>query len=222
MLYQDIPSDPSLADPLPTEPFAILGRWFTEAEQRADRRNPLAMSVATVDATGRPSARMVLCRGFAAEPGYIVFYTNWQSRKGRELTQQPYAAAVFHWDSMQRQVRIEGPVVVSPETESDAYFSKRPRPAQIAAWASDQSAAIGSRSALLDRLAQCEDRFGDASELPVPRPPNWGGYRIYCERIELWVGAEGRAHDRGLWTRTLTETGDGYAGGEWTVTRLQP
>ena len=221
MPYQDIPTDPSLADPLPAEPFGILNRWLREAEQRGDRRNPLAMSVATVDTNGRPSARMVLCRGFEADPGYIVFYTDRQSRKGRELAEHPYAAAVFHWDSAQRQIRIEGPVVVSPDAESEAYFSNRPRPAQIAAWASDQSAAIDSRNALLDRLAQFEDRFG-ASGAPIPRPPNWGGYRIYCEHVELWVGAQGRAHDRGLWSRTLTGSGDGYAGGEWTVTRLQP
>ena len=222
MPFQDIPSDPSLADPLPNEPFGIVGRWFTEAEQRADRRNPLAMSVATVDAEGRPSARMVLCRGFERDPGFIVFYTNWESSKGRELAAHPYAAAVFHWDSAQRQIRIQGPVVVSPDIESEAYFSNRPRPAQIAAWASDQSQPIASRTALLDRLAQFEEKFGTGSGPPIPRPSNWGGYRIFCESVELWVGAEGRAHDRGLWTRTLTRSGDGYTGVEWTVTRLQP
>jgi pyridoxamine 5'-phosphate oxidase len=220
MPFEDIPSDPSLADPLPNEPFGLMQRWLDEA-QASSRRNPHAMSVATVDGSGRPSSRMVLCRGFNADPGYVVFYTNRQSPKGDDLNKQPYAAAVFHWDDQQRQIRLRGPVGLSPESESDAYFSARHRMAQIAAWASDQSVAVASRKELLAALAEREGEFGTTGAL-VPRPAHWGGYRIFIEQIELWVGAEGRAHDRAQWQRTLRREADEYVGGSWLLNRLQP
>ncbi len=220
MPFEDTPKDPSLADPLPHEPFTLVQRWFEEA-QASRRRNPLAMSIATVDAAGRPSSRMVLCRGFVADPGYVVFYTNRQSPKGDDLEKHPHAAGVFHWDEQQRQIRLRGPVVFSPESESDAYFASRHRMAQIAAWASEQSEPIATRTELLGVLAEREREFG-IGDSSVPRPPHWGGYRVFIEQIELWVGAEGRAHDRGQWNRTLTRKDDGYVGGPWTVQRLQP
>jgi len=179
------------------------------------------MTFASVAADGRPSARMVLCRGYDDKDGFVVFYTDRRSRKGLELEAKSYGAAIFHWDSLQRQIRLEGPVTLSPDEESDAYFGSRPRLSQIAAWASHQSQSLESRHALLDKLAAEEQRFENVPH--VPRPPFWGGYRLYIEQAELWVGSEGRAHDRGLWTRQLKSAADGsWAGGEWTVGRLQP
>ena len=222
MTFREVPTDPSLADPLPDSPFGVLGRWLHEAIRWRVQPNPSAMSVATVDADGRPSLRLVLCRGFEPEPGCLVFYTNRQSRKGSELASSPRAAACFHWDALQRQARIEGPVTLSPDEESDAYFARRPRPSQIAAWASQQSRTIPSRKHLLDELARTEARFGGPDGPPVPRPPHWGGYRLHAERVELWVGSENRAHDRALWERTLDPTTDGFRAGEWSSSRLQP
>ncbi len=223
MLFEDFPADTSLADPLPAEPFALLGHWLTEAQQQQVQPNPDAITLATVDPDGRPTARMLLCRGFEPDPGYVVFYTNRRSRKGLALRPHGYAAIVFHWDTLGRQVRLEGPVVHAPDEESDAYFAQRPRASQLSAWASDQSETIGSRLELLDKLRAVEDRYGHDGPAPVPRPPHWGGYRLYIESVELWVGSLGRAHDRGEWSRTLAKGADGfYTGGPWRVRRLQP
>jgi pyridoxamine 5'-phosphate oxidase len=222
MTFQDLPRDPSLKDPLPPSPLGLLARWLEEAQSGRVQRNPWAMTLATVDSDGRPAARVVLCRGYEFEQGFLVFYTNRRSRKGKALVRNPYASAVFHWDSLERQVRIEGPIVESPDSESDRYFASRPRPAQISAWASDQSEPIASRDALLERLAQTEARLGATGEAPVPRPPHWGGYRLFIESVELWVGAQGRAHDRALWTRDLRPVGEVFASGNWSVVRLQP
>ena len=222
MSFEDVPSDPSLADPLPTSPLELIARWLREAQEGRVQRNPGAMTVATLGSDGTPAARVVLCRGFDPEHGYVVFHTNRRSHKGRELAAHARAAAVIHWDALQRQIRMRGPVLESPDEESDAYFDGRPRPAQIAAWASQQSEPIATREALLEKLAEQERRFGGASGGRVPRPPHWGGYRLFLESVELWVGAEGRAHDRVLWQRQLARTGDGYAGSAWTMTRLQP
>jgi pyridoxamine 5'-phosphate oxidase len=220
--YEDIPRDPSRAPPLPAGrqgPLDLLARWLDDARESAGMRNPLAMNVASVDEQGRPAARLVLCRGFDAEQGFLVFYTNYASRKGREIDARPRVAATFYWDALARQARIEGPVVRSPAAESDAYFASRPRASQISAWASAQSEPIASREALLERLSETERRFEGA---PVPRPPHWGGYRIHADRIELWVGSDGRAHDRVRWTRTLEAASASLRAGEWHVERLQP
>lgn len=222
MAYEEVPADPSLADPLPAEPFGLVGRWLEEARSGRVQKNPGAMALATADATGRPSLRTVLCRGLDAEAGFLVFYTNRRSRKGRELAQRGQAAAHFHWDALARQVRLEGPVGLSPDAESDAYFASRPRLAQLAAWASAQSEPLESRSALLGQLAATEARFGGSEGPVVPRPGHWGGYRLYPERVELWVGSEGRAHDRALWERSLRADGSGWSGGPWRCMRLQP
>ncbi len=222
LLFEDVPQDPSLADPLPASPLPLFGRWLEEAKAGRVQPNPDAFCLATVDPDGRPSARMLLCRGYLPDPGCIVFYTNRRSRKGAAMAPGSYATAVFHWDALARQVRLEGPVLFSPEDESDAYFAGRPRPGQLSAWASEQSAPIASRVDLLARLHEVEQRFGAEAGAPVPRPGHWGGYRLYIEAMELWVGSAGRAHDRGLWTRTLRRDGELYRGGEWAVTRLQP
>lgn len=220
MPFEELPRDPSLADPLPSSPLDLIERWLDEATRQNISRNPTAMTVATVDDQGLPSARMVICRGYDARQGFVVFYTDRRSRKGRELSARPRGAAVFHWDPLQRQIRLEGPVVQSPEEESDRYFQSRARLSQIAAWASHQSEPLESRGALLSCLAAQEKRFEKSPE--IPRPPYWGGYRLFIKSAELWVGSEGRAHDRALWTRELTPVTGGYVGGGWSVTRLQP
>jgi pyridoxamine 5'-phosphate oxidase len=209
--FEDLPADPSLADPLSASPFVVLARWLDEARRARATPNPDAIALATADADGRPALRMVLCRGFDAGGGSIVWYTNRRSRKGRELAARPWASAAFFWDAPQRQARLEGPVAPATDAESDAYFASRPRNAQISAWASDQSEPIASRAALLAKLHATETRFAGTD--PIPRPPHWGGYRLRAERVELWVGSAGRAHDRVSWERTPLG---------WAATRLQP
>jgi len=234
-----------LPDPLPAEPLVIASRWLEEAWKAAQQPNPNAMVVASVDAEGQPSARVVLCKDIVPTPGYLVFYTNYQSRKGRQLTQQPRAAVVMHWDALHRQVRVEGPVVKTPEADSDKYFASRAWQSRLGAWASQQSEPIGSRADLQAAVVAAAKRFGTpvpdapvdslspnldapahgvgAQEVVVPRPPNWGGFRIWAETVELWVEGEARIHDRARWTRTLKKKADGtFDTGPWTSTRLQP
>jgi len=207
---------PPLPEPLPDDPLPLAARWLAEAQQAA--RAAAAMTLATVDPDGRPSARMVICRGFDVEAGWLVFYTDRDSRKGSALEAHPWAALVFHWDAVERQIRIEGPVTAAPEADSDRYWATRPPEARIAAIASDQSRPIASRPAFLARIAEAAQRAGPE----LARPARWGGYRVWAERVELWVGQPARAHDRALWTRALEPHGDGYAGGPWSATRLQP
>ncbi len=223
MTFEEVPRDASLADPLPVSPLTLLELWLREARERSGQSNPEAMTVATVDASGEPRARVVLCRGYDAQRGELVFYTNRESAKGRELAAHPSATAVFYWDALARQARVGGPVRRADDALSDAYFAGRPRASQIAAWASRQSEPIASRRALLELLHAEAERFGglDAGD-PVPRPPHWGGYVLTAQRVELWVGAEGRAHDRAEWRRALPEHGAGREDAAWQVRRLQP
>jgi pyridoxamine 5'-phosphate oxidase len=200
---------------LPADPLPLLGAWLQEAS--AVIRNAHAMTLATVDAEGRPAARMVICRGLDVREGWIVFYTDRESAKGKALEVNPYAALVFHWDAHERQVRVAGPVTLSPDAESDAYWHSRPPDARVVAAASDQSRPIESRAAFLAKVEREASRGAD-----IPRPKRWGGYRVWAERVELWVGQPARAHDRALWTRTLTATDDGFRGGAWRANRLQP
>lgn len=217
-----------LSDPLPAEPLHIFKAWFDEAYAKRVQPNPNAMALATVDAQGRPSARIVLCKdmNLAPDAGYIVFHTNHRGRKGREIAANPHVAVVFHWDDLDRQVRIEGPVTKVPDAESDAYFRSRPIDRRLGAWASDQSEPIESRDALLEKVAAVMARFGvgfdNLETVDIPRPPHWGGFRIWAEAVELWVGDSGRIHDRARWTRPLSPRGDGFAPGPWSVQRLQP
>ncbi len=176
------------------------------------------MTLATVDPDGRPSARMVICRGFDAGAGWLVFYTDHESPKARALEKTPYAAVVFHWDALERQIRIEGPATMTLDEDSDAYWRTRPLDARIAAIASLQSQPIESRAALLARMTQAATSEG----AEPPRPARWGGYRVWAERVELWVGQPARVHDRARWTRALTVAPDGFTGGPWSATRLQP
>ena len=222
-----------LPEPLPAEPFAIIVNWLAATVAARAQPNPNAMVLATVGTDGAPAARVVLCKQIEPDPGYLVFYTNYESRKGQHLTHYPRAAAVIHWDALHRQVRIEGPVVPSPPAESDAYFASRPWESRIGAWASAQSQPISSRAEILAAVARTAKRFGtadptDAAAAPpagvtIPRPPNWGGYRLWADSVELWVEGNGRIHDRGRWTRTLREQPDRtFAPSPWTASRLQP
>jgi len=207
---------PPLPEPLPADPLPLLETWLAEAS--AAIRNATAMTLASVDADGRPSARMVIGRGFDARAGWLVFYTDRESAKGRDLEARPWAALVFHWDALERQVRVEGPVTPAPDADADAYWRSRPPDARIAAVASEQSRPVASRAAFLARMEEAAKRFGD----DAPRPARWVGYRVWAERVELWVGQPARAHDRALWTRTLARAGDGFSAGPWQSTRLQP
>ena len=176
------------------------------------------MTLATVDLDGRPSARMVICRGFDASAGWVVFYTDRESAKGQALDLNPRAALVFNWDAHERQVRLDGPVTLVSDAEADAYWQSRPRDARVAAAASDQSRPISSRAAFLAKIEEESRRY----EGDIPRPKRWCGYRVWAERIELWVGQPARAHDRAAWSRNLTPTNAGFTGAPWRSTRLQP
>lgn len=233
-------SNETLPEELPSEPLSTLQAWMTEAASKGVQPNPNAMTLSTIDADGWPSARIVLCRKIDLERGFCVFYTNEQSRKGRAILANPRVAATFHWDHLDRQVRIEGLATQSPAQESDAYFRSRPVLSRVAAWASNQSAPLESRELLLRQNEQAEARFGVAGRraeleslsraasagFDVPRPAHWGGFRIWISRCELWRGHSARLHDRAVWTRTLTpariDDADGFVASAWTSTRLQP
>jgi|KBSMisStandDraft_5_1062788.scaffolds.fasta_scaffold28114_2 pyridoxamine 5'-phosphate oxidase len=220
-----------LPDPLPAEPLEVAASWLAEATRRKVQPNPNAMVLATADASGQPSARLVLCKQISPEPGFLTFYTNYRSRKGRELTDNPQAAIVMYWDALHRQVRVEGRIVQVEAAESDAYFASRNWQSRLGAWASEQSQPIGSRTELLGKVAKAALRLA----LPVPadeqqqdpglhiaRPPHWGGYRLWATAVELWVEGSARIHDRARWQRTLTPRAGGFDAGPWSVSRLQP
>ena len=218
-------SDATLPEPLPADPMPLFQEWFRDAAARRMQPNPDAMVMATVASNGEPSARVVLCKRIG-DAGYVVFFTNYQSRKGRELAARPRAAAVFHWDALHRQVRIEGPIVQSPAAESDQYFASRALDSRIAACASAQSEPLESRDALQQRVHELRARLGIAAGATsgnVPRPSHWGGYRLWIEKIELWSEGASRIHDRAVWTRSLQEADEfSFAGGPWRSTRLNP
>jgi pyridoxamine 5'-phosphate oxidase len=188
------------------EPVEQFRLWLEEA-LKAELDEPYAMTLATVDEAGQPSARIVLLRG--ADAKGFAFFTNYDSRKGNELAAQDRAALLFFWAPLERQVRVEGRVVRVSDAESDDYFARRPRGSCIGAWASPQSAVIPDRQWLEQRVERYNREHGDN----VPRPPNWGGYRLVPERFEFWQGRESRLHDRLVYNRSA----DG-----WTVERLAP
>ena len=177
------------------DPHAIFEEWLAEAAL-TEPNDPTAMALATADAEGRPSVRMVLLKGHD-ERG-CVFYTNLGSRKGEDLAANPYAALLFHWKSLRRQVRVEGPVGSVTDEEADAYFATRARDSQLGAWASDQSRPLDRRDTFEARYQEMRNRFEGRD---VPRPPYWSGWRVVPERIEFWTDRAHRLHERRLFTR---------------------
>jgi len=223
----------TLAEPLPADPLAVVREWLAQAQAAHTQPNPNSMVLATSSRDGRPSARVVLCKDVVPQPGYIVFYTNYLSAKGRQLKDNPRAAAVMHWDALHRQVRIEGRVVLAPGEDSDTYFATRAWQSRIGAWASEQSEPIASRNQLLEAVTETARRFGaptpgspgadDSLKVTIPRPPHWGGYRLWADTVELWVEGAARIHDRARWQRTLRFTsGSSFKADAWVATRLQP
>jgi pyridoxamine 5'-phosphate oxidase len=172
------------------DPFVLFENWYAEAHA-SEPGVPDAMTLATVDAQGRPSARMVLLKGHG--PDGFVFYTNLESEKAREIAGNPHAALLFHWKSLRRQVRIEGTASLVDDATADAYFATRPRDSQIGAWASDQSRPLDSRETFERRFTEEEARFAGS---PVPRPPHWSGYRLTARAIEFWLDRAFRLHER--------------------------
>jgi pyridoxamine 5'-phosphate oxidase len=204
--YEQDALDESRVDRDPIRQFAA---WY-DAAVAAGILEPEAMTLSTATPDGRPSARIVLLRGF--DPRGFCFFTNYESRKGRELEANPHAALTFHWAALERQVRIEGRVERTTAAESDAYFTSRPSASRIGAWSSPQSAVIAGR----DALAQLFDRFRaeHPDDAAIPRPDHWGGYRLVPDRIEFWQGRPSRLHDRLRFSRETSDT--------WLLERLAP
>lgn len=213
-----------LPDPLPADPLRIAADWLADAYRRAEQPNPNSMVLATCDAGGQPSARVVLCKEIVADPGYVHFVSNYHSRKGRELEANPRAALVLHWDHSHRQLRMEGLVLRNSPAQSDRYFAQRARQSQLGAHASQQSEPIASRAALIEKLDAVTRRFGAAEgSAPIPRPDHWGGYQLWVSAVELWVEGDARIHDRARWSRRIEVGPSGAVStSAWQATRLQP
>ncbi|TVQ62305.1 MAG: pyridoxamine 5'-phosphate oxidase [Phycisphaerales bacterium] len=189
----DLPAEP------PRDPMPLLLEWWEDARARGGYADFNAMTLATATPDGFPSARIVLCKAIETTPPALVFYTNYESRKGRELDANPRAAALFHWPHAKRQARVEGAVRRVSDAESDAYFRTRPLLSRIGACVSRQSEPLESSQALVAaamRRARTAMLEGD-----IPRPAHWGGFRVHIESVELWSAREGRLHDRVRWTR---------------------
>lgn len=194
---------------LDSNPIQQFNLWFEQA-LAADLIEPNAMTLATATADGKPSARIVLLKG-VSERGF-VFYTNYGSQKGRQLIANPYAALVFHWDKLERQIRIEGKVEKLSSAESLEYFHSRPKASQLGAWTSNQSQVIANREVLEQKLASLQAQYSDEDTIPLPE--HWGGFRVVPNRLEFWQGRPSRLHDRLLY--------DLEADGSWSISRLAP
>ena len=190
-----------------TDPFFLFDSWYAEA-RTTEINDSNAMTIATADASGQPSARMVLLKGHG--PDGFVFYTNQQSRKAGDIGENPKAAILFHWKSLRRQIRIEGSLSSVPDEAADAYFATRGRDSQLGAWASDQSRPLDSRATFEARFAEMTQRFAGQD---VPRPPHWSGYRLAPVHFEFWQDQAHRLHERRIFTR---------CGDTWTEGLLYP
>ena len=210
-------------------PLLLLQSWLNEAMALDLQPNPDTMAIATSNSQGLPNVRMVLCKEINTEEGYVVFYTNYNSVKSLEIKENPKCSALFHWDKLGYQIRIRGEILQSPDEENDTYFASRHLGSQVGAWASNQSNPVEDREALDDQFKKILDRFNLTSESitrneqKIPRPPNWGGYRLWIEEIEFWLNQKDRLHDRLHFRRALTISSGGIeTEKKWTVKRLQP
>jgi pyridoxamine 5'-phosphate oxidase len=215
----------SLPTPVPADPLPTIIEWLAAAAATG-RRNPHAMALATADTSGRPSVRMVLLKALAAD-GYAVFYTNYGSRKAREIERSGRAAAVMYWEDLGRQVRFEGLIVRSPDAESDAYFAARPWRSQLNALSSEQSRALSDPETLDARAARIAAEHGvtddEGPSRPFQRPRGWGGYRLWLDTVELWTEGADRFHERLQYAREITHADRGVPQtGPWSWQRLQP
>ncbi|MBT5136559.1 MAG: pyridoxamine 5'-phosphate oxidase [Phycisphaerae bacterium] len=192
----------------PTTPIDSMQEWFDEANMLRPTPNPLAMAVSTVDTKGAPSSRMVLLKGFDACGA--VFYTNYNSDKASDIQENDQVSLLFHWDDMQRQIRIQGCATKVSQEDSDEYFSTRAKLSQAGAWASEQSQPLKNRTLLMAKVAALTTKWVGRQ---IPRPEHWGGYRVSLDTVELWQGHDGRLHDRIRYACT---------DGKWSWDRLQP
>ena len=225
---------PPFPQPPPEDPVRLVHDWLADATERSGQRHPNAFTLATADSAGRPSARMVLFKDLSLTQGYAVFHTNYRSRKGMELDRRGEAAAVMHWDSLGRQIRLEGPAVRCPAEESDAYFATRPWHSRLNAWVSHQSHPLEGPAELAERAARMAEEFGlpdpagaaspaETAEAALRRPHFWGGYRLWFMAVEFWSEGTDRFHDRVRYERTLTPADDfSFTAGPWTWQWLQP
>ncbi len=193
---------------LTRDPFRQFDKWFQEAEA-AKIPEPNAMTLSTATREGRPSSRTVLLKGLDGRG--FVFYSNYESRKGRDLAENPRASLLFPWIALERQVIVEGPIARLTREESEAYFHSRPRASQLGAWVSQQSSIINSRAVLEDAMKALDKKYAGVE---VPAPPNWGGYRVNPETVEFWQGRRSRLHDRLRYRREKS--------GDWIIERLAP
>ena len=210
-------------------PLLLLQSWFNKAMELDLQPNPDTMAIATSNSQGLPNVRMVLCKEINTEEGYVVFYTNYNSVKSMEIKENPKCSALFHWDKLGYQIRIRGEILQSPDEENDAYFTSRHLGSQVGAWASNQSNPVVDRQALDDQFRKILDRFNltnesiTRNEKKIPRPPHWGGYRLWIKEIEFWLNQKDRLHDRLHFRRALTISSEGIETEKnWTVKRLQP
>jgi len=202
-----------LLENLPDQPGELVERWLENAHAGSGQVNWNVMMLATADDAGKPSVRAVLLKDFNPATCSFTFFTNYLSRKGREIKANPRVAAAMYWDAIERQIRFEGAVTTVPNEVSDAYFASRPRESQIGAWASEQSQPIKSYEALLSKAEHISKQYGGE---PIPRPPHWGGYAITADRIELWHSKPGRIHERVAYVR------DAASRNTWSMQWLSP